>query len=222
MSRAVASTQSERTRRRIIAAAERLFAEKGFKAMTLRDVTREARVNLAAVNYHFGSKRNLMRAVVQARFEPINAERLSRLEAAVAARQPDPVPLRTILEALLAPLFEAAQGPGGLDRTLMQMIGRSLSEPAPFLREIHRDFFSELCRRFEGELGRALPGLSADELHYRLFFTVSAMIGAVSERTRLETISGGEADPDAMHTLLDRLIAYCRAGMLQDEPPPAA
>ncbi len=180
--------------------------------MTLRDVTREARVNLAAVNYHFGSKRDLIREVVRDRFEPINAERIRRLNASVERHTPEAVPLREIFEALFRPLFSAALTSRGPDRVLMQMIGRSLSEPAGFLREMHGEFFADLSQRFLVELRRAQPLLSAAELHYRFFLCVSAMIGAISEQVLLDSLSRGLADADDIDHLAEQLIDFAAAG----------
>jgi AcrR family transcriptional regulator len=101
--------KADKTRQDIVCAAERLFAEKGFRAMTLRDVTREAKVNLAAVNYYFGSKRELMLAVIRNCIEPVNVERMQRLNALVTKYNPAPIPLEHIFEALFRPLFEGAK-----------------------------------------------------------------------------------------------------------------
>lgn len=79
------SSVSKKTRKRILQAAEKIFARGGYRAMTLREVTNEANVNLAAVNYHFGSKTNLMRALIRERFEPINQQRLALLAERVEA-----------------------------------------------------------------------------------------------------------------------------------------
>lgn len=206
---------SDKTRARIIRAAERLFAEKGFRAMTLRDVTREARVNLAAVNYHFGSKINLMRAVIERRFEPINAERLRRLDAAIAERGDAPLPLEVIFEALFRPLFDEVKTAGGPDRTLIQMIGRALTEPADFMRDMHKEFFFELSRRFLSELKRACPALDEDELQLRLFLSVSTMLGTVTEQVRLENMTAGKLGGTDLDSICDALTRFVVAGFRQ-------
>ncbi len=204
------------TRMRIINAAEALFGDKGFRAMTLRDVTREAHVNLAAVNYHFGSKKDLMRAVVRNRFEPINRERLQRLDRLVAEHAPDPVPTRAIFEALYRPLFESAvTASGEPDRALIRLIGRALAEPAAFMRSMHSEFFRELGLRFLNELGRACPQLDEQTLQYRFFYAVSMMIGSIVEQTRLETFSAGKLDGRDFDRLVAGLIDFSVAGFQQ-------
>src|SRR6266852_4816583 len=89
------------TKTRILDAAEKLIGEKGFEATSLRDITAEAQVNLAAVNYHFQSKDSLIDAVIQRRIEPVNRRRIEMLDTA----GPDPS-VEQIIEAFLGPIIE--------------------------------------------------------------------------------------------------------------------
>lgn len=186
--------------------------------MTLRDVTRDARVNLAAVNYHFGSKINLMRAVIQRRFEPINAERLRRLNAAILRGGGAPLPLKVIFEALFRPLFDEVKTAEGPDRTLIQMIGRALTEPADFIREMHKEFFFELSRRFVSELKRACPTIDEDELQLRFFLSVSTMLGTITEQVRLENMTAGKLGSTDLDRICDGLTRFVVAGFRQAIP----
>ncbi|PXA04576.1 hypothetical protein DDZ13_05210 [Coraliomargarita sinensis] len=206
---------ADKTRGQIVEAAEKLFAEKGFRAMTLRAVTKAAHVNLAAVNYHFGSKTNLMRAVIQRRMEPINAERIERLNSLVAEHSPEPLPLEAIFEALFRPLFEHATTEKGNDHTFMQMVGRALTEPADFMRNMHREFFAELSRRFLTELKRSCPELSEQALQLRFYLSVSTMLGTIIEQVRLESISGGKLSGKDLDKICDELTAFVVAGFKQ-------
>ncbi len=211
------SPKADKTRSNIVRAAEKLFAEKGFRPMTLRDVTREAHVNLAAVNYHFGSKRKLMLAVIRNRFEPINVERLARLDALIAAHAPKPIPVDAIFAALFGPLFESASTEDGPDRALMQMIGRAITEPADFMRSMHKEFFSELSQRFMNELKRSCPQLSEEALQYRFFFAINTMLGTIIEQVRLENISGGKLDATDFEKLVEQLTHFAVAGFTQTD-----
>ncbi|CAA6692763.1 MULTISPECIES: TetR/AcrR family transcriptional regulator [unclassified Lentimonas] len=212
--------KADKTRCDIMRAAEQLFAEKGFRAMTLRDVTREAQVNLAAVNYHFGSKQKLMLAVIRNRFEPINVERLKQLDALIAEHAPESVPVHAIFGALFRPLFESASSETGVDDGLMQMIGRAITEPADFISTIHKELFTELSLRFMAELQRSCPHLSAVAHHYRFFFAISTMIGAIIEQVLLENLSEGTLDPTDFDTLVEELITFTVAGYIQGNPKP--
>lgn len=213
-----ASTHSSKvdlTRRRIVRAAEKIFAIKGYRAMTLRDVTREAQVNLAAVNYHFGSKANLMRAVIQDRFTPINEERLRRLDQLAESHQPKPIPPAAIFNALIEPLYEQAAKDSS-SKQLIRIIGRAFTEPADFMRAMHKEFFTELSLRFLQELQRSCPQLPHDELQYRFFFAVSTMLGSIIEQTRLENVSRGALEPESMDVIAKRLVRYVVAGFEQN------
>lgn len=196
-------------------AAEKIFARGGYRAMALREVTKEARVNLAAVNYHFGSKSGLMRAIVRHRFEPINRERLRLLDASIEQHHPAPVPLEDIFDALFRPLFIGVGDAPVKDSTLTRMIGRALTEPADFIRNLHKEFFAELSMRFIAEIHRSCPELSQEDLQYRFFLSVSTMLGTVIEQVRLKVISGGKLDGSNLDRILSELNAYVVAGFKQ-------
>ncbi|HSP66595.1 MAG TPA: helix-turn-helix domain-containing protein, partial [Bryobacteraceae bacterium] len=89
------------TKSRILDAAEKLFGMNGFEATSLREITAEASVNLAAINYHFQTKDSLIDAIVARRIEPVNKRRLELLEAA----GPNPA-LEKILTAFMAPVMQ--------------------------------------------------------------------------------------------------------------------
>lgn len=180
--------------------------------MTLRDVTRKARVNLSAVNYHYGSKEELVRAVVHERIHPINEERLRRLDQLKAEHAPHPIPVEAVFSALIRPLFES--GPGGQppDPAFIRLIGRAITEPVDFLRGMHEEFFAELCSRFLTELRRSSPCLSERDLHFRFYCAIGTMIGNIVEQTRMETISGSKFAPADFDTLVSESIQFVVAG----------
>lgn len=217
MSKTAKQPSAQKTRDSIISAAEKLFAEKGFRAMTLRDVTKEAGVNLAAVNYHFGSKIKLMHAVIERRIEPINRERIERLDAHIEKCAPAAVPLEDIFEALFRPFFDHAMLAKGPDPAFIQMIGRAMTEPADFMRKMHKEFFVELSYRFMAELKRTCPELSDQDLQLRFFLSVSTMLGTITEQTRLENISGGKLSGKDLDRVCDELTSYVVSGFKQNE-----
>jgi AcrR family transcriptional regulator len=209
------SPTADQTALRILHAAERIFARGGYRAMTLREVTREAEVNLAAVNYHFGSKSNLMRAIIRERFEPINVERLRLLNSSIAAHAPAAVPLTEIFEALLRPMFIIGEHSSRDETSLTQIIGRALAEPADLLRNLHREFFEELSRRFMAELRRSCPDLDETTLQYRFFLSINAMIGTLIDQVCLEAISSGKLSHADSDRILHELTAFTVAGFQQ-------
>jgi len=195
-----------------VRAAEKIFADKGFRAMTLRDVTRQAKVNLAAVNYHFGSKTDLMRAVLREHFEPINRLRFARLDALVARHAPAPIPVIDIMDALVRPLFEGVNPNGARNPGLIRVIGRAISEPADFIQPFHTEFFGELTRRFLTELHRSCPQMSEEQLQFRLYLAVSTMIGSIVDQARLENMSGGKLDQGDVDRIVHEMVCFVDAG----------
>lgn len=156
------------TKERILETAERSFAENGYAATSLRSIIGEAGVNLAAVHYHFGSKEELLKAVILRRAEPVNAKRLALLDRCEKSR-PD---LERVLEAFIAPTFEVTTQPGGLQ--FVRLMGRMYAE-TDMLPQIIGSEFRVMLMRFHDAFRRALPDLAPDELLRRLFFGVGAM-----------------------------------------------
>ena len=206
---------SDKTRQRILGAAGKVFARGGYRAMTLRQVTHEAKVNLAAVNYHFGSKLNLMRALLRDRFEPINQQRHHLLDQQIEAHSPNPVPLSIIYDTLFRPLFTGIGSASDKDTNLIKIIGRAITEPAEFMRGLHKEFFADLSKRFMNEIQRSCPELSPEQIQYRFFLSVSAMIGTVIEQVRLETVSDGKLDGNNLDIILKELTTFVVAGFQQ-------
>src|SRR5215831_11647334 len=114
------------TKERILNAAERLFSRHGVEATSLRAITAEAGVNLAAVNYHFQSKDALVQAVIASRMAPINERRLALLDACESVALPHPPPISGILEAFLLPVLEA---PALHSPDFGPILGRLYTEP---------------------------------------------------------------------------------------------
>jgi AcrR family transcriptional regulator len=163
------------TKDRIITAAEQLFAERGFAGTSLRGVTSEAGVNLAAVHYHFGTKDALLQAVFDRRIGPVNQQRLARLdELERDAGEGEPA-LEEILEAFLAPIMGLKRDLEGEGMVWSRFIGRVYSEPLEIVKTMIRDHFEEVGRRFVAALAKALPDLDESEIGERLLFSVGAL-----------------------------------------------
>src|SRR3954470_4407752 len=130
------------TKAQVFAAAERLFALNGFQKVSVRDITAEAGVNLASVNYHFGSKDALLFAIFRKRAVELNRERARMLDAARARHDGRP-PVREILEALFAPPLRWSDPSS--DRAIsIQFIIRARSEGTPAMREAIQNDVSHL------------------------------------------------------------------------------
>jgi AcrR family transcriptional regulator len=153
------------TKTRLLGAAERLFSDKGFEAVSHRNIASAAAVNLAAVNYHFGSKDQLIRAVVKRRVESLNARRLAALARAERRAGSTPVPTDKILEAFLGPAVEDSDG----HFQDFLWIGPATSPYRDFLIGL----MTPLVDRFTGALQRSLPSRSHEDCQWYLMFSLA-------------------------------------------------
>jgi AcrR family transcriptional regulator len=193
------------TKTRILDAAEKLFGKNGFDATSLRDITTEADVNLAAVNYHFQSKDSLIDAVIARRIEPVNEKRLQMLESA----GPNPN-LEQILIAFLAPIF-VHHPPSTLD-----LMGRMMATPDIFLSRVFKVHLEPIARRFSAAIAKAVPELSHTEILWRLHFTAGAMAHTLARTHLLAEMLGTPEAPDRQ-TVLARLVTFAAAGFRAPE-----
>ena len=160
------TTITPHTRDRLLDSAERLFAENGVDATSLRHITNDAEANLASVNYHFGSKEELFRQVFARRIGPINQERLRLLDSCEAQGTPS---LECVLEAFLAPTLRLRSDPEQGGEHFMCLMGRLFSEPTEW-KTILMEEFNEIFQRFGTALQMALPEHAPIDLTWHLFF----------------------------------------------------
>lgn len=193
------------TKERILDAAEKLFGHNGFEATSLRDITTEAGVNLAAVNYHFQSKESLFDAVIARRMEPVHRKRMEMLDAA----GPNPT-VEQILLAFLNPLFER-QPP-----EVVALMGQVLATPDLFVRQFFKKHLASATHRFVGALSKALPDLSKTDVMWRLHFTAGAMAHLLARGPVLPEISEGLLDLSDRAAVLARLVTFAAAGFRAD------
>lgn len=164
---------SERTRERIVRAAEVLFARDGYAAASLRQITDIAGVNIAAVNYHFGSKENLLTEILDRVVGPINAERLDLLDRAQAVGIPD---VNEVLTAFLLPDLNVLHELRARDRELPRFVSRMYTEGSGLMEQVMGRQFAETQRRFYTAFQTALPDLGAEEIGWRLGSVVGIIV----------------------------------------------
>lgn len=200
------------TKERILDAAERLFAERGFAGTSLRSVTKAAGVNLAAIHYHFGAKEALLHQVFARRAAPVNQERLRLLDELEEGAAGRPVDLQAILDAFLRPVLHQQRDLAADSDNWGRLIGRVYSEPVDLVEAVLKDQFAEVSRRFLAALSRALPEMPAVEIHRRMHFVIGALTHAL---TGLHRIAGlqeiGDVDLDGDDSL-DSMLAFLTAG----------
>jgi AcrR family transcriptional regulator len=198
------------TKAAVFAAAERLFALHGFQNVSVRDITADAGVNLASVNYHFGSKDALTFEIFRRRTAELNRERARMLHEANDRHGGNP-PVRDILEALFAPPLRWTH-PDHERRISVQFIIRARSEGTAEMRDTLRTDVSHL-ERFSDALIAACPKTPREEIYWRLHFCLGMLHNnRFAEFDRLHHLSGGltrEADVEA---LLKRMLDFAEAG----------
>ncbi len=198
-------------RERIFLAAERLFAERGFDGVSVRDIVQAAEVNLAAVSYYFGSKGELLLEVFSSRARALNRERRALLREAEARHGGNP-PLADILRALMAPPILWRDPATGKD-TASRFISRAMAEVTPDLRRILESDVSHL-RGFRAALSRALPHLSEPEVCWALHFTVGLPHQCTDTNfNRLKALSEGGCDTEDVAAVLERAVRYAIGGI---------
>jgi len=202
------------TKTRILDTAEKLFARDGFHNTSLRTLTGLAKVNLAAVNYHFGSKDTLLQAVIERRLLPLNQVRREKIEAILAAAQQQGTApsaaklLRSFIEPTLA--FRNS-GPGAKD--FIALVGRSLNEPDETVRNCFIRQVLPLFKILFEALQKALPGLPASVLLARLQFTLGAMSHVMCSSVRPLPQIPGFPEPLEGKELVEQLLCFVCSGL---------
>ena len=192
------------TKNRILDAAEELFGALGFQPTSLRAITAQAEVNLAAVHYHFGGKAALLQAVIERRVGKINAERLQMLDQ-VEARQPESPDLEAVLEAFLAPPLRLAGDPDEGHASFMRLMGRLFSTPGDHaLRAVFQTVFA----RFVAALAKAAPHLDQADLLWRFHFLLGSMALHMIDPERIGVASGGLCDSADPEGVLRQMVAH--------------
>ena len=205
---------TQETKQRILDVAERLFASDGYHGTSLRAITGGAHVNLAAVNYHFGSKEALITAVIERRLVPINRLRTKRLAEVrqTAARSGRRPVIKDVLFAFIEPtLLFKESGPGARD--FIALVGRAIAEPDDTVRKIFMGFMDLVFHLLFETLAEAAPHIPRDVLFWRISFAIGAISHTMLSFGRCVFIPAGvEPEPDA-RALVEMLVPFVAAGM---------
>ena len=203
------------TRTRILDAAEELFMQHGFEATSMRQLTAQAGANLAAVNYHFGSKDALIEAVFRRRLDAMNASRiaeLDRLEKDNAGRPPTP---RQIIGAFVGVSLRMVEDSKSGGRNFIRLLGRTYSDPQKQIRALIGQLYAPAMDRFKAAFERALPQMPRDELIWRMHFMFGTLAYTLAATDTVQLIAGCKPEDRYDAALLEaRLTAFLQAGLL--------
>ena len=213
---------SDQTRTAILAAAERLYADRGFGDVTLRDIVAAADVNLAAVNYHFGSKDELIAELFVTRSIATNRERLNELKAAEEAGG-GRAEIDAILRALVGPTLRGCLGPDRERSTAARFMIRASIESVPPIRRIKNREVDHL-RKFASAMRRSLPDRDEADLYWGLHFALAMAHHTIRESERLTRLSDGKCDLNDVAGIIERIVAVSVLALTgsQAEKKPAA
>lgn len=210
------------TRSRILDAAESLFMQHGLEATTLRMITTEAKANLAAVNYHFGSKEALIEELFRRRLNALIGDCLAALDRIEAEAGGEPVRPSRIVEAFFGAALRLAADRKGGGAAFMRLLSRTYTEPTEFIRRFLAREYAEVVRRYREALFKALPDTPREEIVWRLHFMLGAMSYAVSGADALNLLGeegNYQTDPA---TLYARLMSFLIGGLRAPLPAVAS
>lgn len=204
--------QSE-SKRRLLDAAEQLFADRGFEVVSVRDVTQLAKANVAAINYHFGSRDGLIALVATRYITPVNEERLVRLETLERKWAGKAVPVEEIIDAFVRPLVGIVQKSEMSERLFCKLMGRIFSLQGNGLPVAIEEQMRVLSDRFTRALAKSLPTVLPEELVWRTHFVVGSMIHMLMNQEMLHRMSGGVSGSPTMEATLSRFVRFAAAGL---------
>jgi AcrR family transcriptional regulator len=207
------------TQTRILDAAEELFMQHGFEGASMRMLTAGAGVNLAAVNYHFGSKDALIEAVFRRRLDPMNAERLAALDRLEQEAGGKALTAAAIIRAFIGASLRMIEDTRGGGRSFSRLLGRAYTEPAKPIRQLIGRMYAPAMERFKAAFVRAMPELPKDELVWRMHFMFGTLAYTLAATDTVQLIAGAKPEDryDA-RVLEDRLVAFLGAGLLAPMP----
>jgi len=202
------------TRERILAAAEEEFMARGFASTTLRAITSRAGVNLAAVNYHFGSKDALIEALFRRRLDPMNAARIAALDRLEAEAEGRPLAPAVVIRAFVGESLRMIEDARSGGRNFIRLLGRTYTDPAKPIRALIGQLYAPTMERFKAAFEKALPQMPRDELVWRMHFMFGTLAYTLAATDTVQLIAGCKPEDRYDARLLEeRLGAFLAAGL---------
>jgi AcrR family transcriptional regulator len=206
------------TRVRIVEAAEAEFADHGFDGVSVRQIALRADVPVALINYHFGSKEGLYRAIFEMRAPMIVDQRLAGLR--LAEMEPDTErKVEMIVKAVLVPNLHMRSTEK--NSSYARILAREVSDPKSHNRKVIAEFFDPIAHKVMEALRRALPERTIEEINWGYQAMLGAMVYTMADTGRISRLSGGLCDPEDEMATATYLVALFKAALLHAQVPPA-
>lgn len=209
-------------KQKLLEAAEGLFAERGFDAVSVRDITKLAEANVAAVNYHFGDRENLILLVISRAVDPVTEERLARLESVERKWPGKAVPLEEILDALVRPLAGAKRKSALPEPLHHRLLGRVFALPTDVWPDLSTERMRQMQGKFMRALGKSLPSVPAEELVWRMHFVMGGMTHMLMHDALDEKPGKSQAAGISLDAMIGRFIRFAAAGLREGVEPDEA
>lgn len=202
---------SAKTKSEILDAAELLFSEHGFADTSLRTITSQASVNLAAVNYHFGSKKLLIQEVLRRYLDVFIPEVNKQLESlTVATSTPN---MQQVFSSLIQPLLLLNKTRPDGTAIFVRLLGRGYSESQGHLRKYIMFHYGDVLKRFVDAIKLAAPELTSSEIFWRIHFAIGTFVFTMaSSKALLEIAEADYQQAEDIEGIIHRLIPYISAG----------
>ena len=209
---ATVKKESGGTKEALIEAAAALIAERGFETVTVREITGKAGSNIASVKYHFGSKEDLIDAVVANFLAPVNLARLARIDELEAKGEFSVEDLlRAFFEPMLSQIKESPLG----EKLFCQLMGRVIGERTYEFPEEVMGQFRRVAGRFVPAFMKAAPGLTEEDVFWRIHFSFGVMSNMLTHGEILKKVTDGKVGEEQLEKTMNRVIRFCVAGFTQ-------
>jgi len=186
----------------------------GFEGTSMRLLTSRAGVNLAAVNYHFGSKDALIEALFRRKLDPMNTARIAELERQESEAKGRPLAPEAIIRAFVGPSLRHMEDAKGGGRNFIRLLGRTYTEPTKPIRVLIGQLYAPTMERYKAALERALPHMPREELVWRMHFMFGTLAYTLAATDTVQLIAGCKPEDRYDARLLeDRLTAFLAAGL---------
>ncbi len=199
---------SANTKLRILNAAEMLFADQGFAQTSMRQITSEAEVNLASINYHFGNKKNLIQAVLQRYFDSL----MPLIEQSLQDKQADSI--HVVLNGLVEPIMSLNNLRAGGTALFVRLLGRGYNETQGHLRKFIMTHYGSTISKLTVSIKRCLPNVDDEELFWRLHFALGSFVFSMSSSQALREIAESDFHQQVnIEDVIRHLVPFVSSGI---------